>query len=259
MVSQRIPLRTGYIYHIFNRGTRKSSIFSSKKDHQRWENLLFWCQTYDYSYSVYLHRIKQTKTDKKTRQEILAEIDSIKRFRQKPVDILAHAEMDNHYHLLVKQTDEEGILKFIHKLQTSYSKYFNLLHNFKGSLFESKYKAVLVNTDEQFLQLFRYIHLNPLSAGLVHRDNLLDYPWSSLAAYMGMDKEPFLSKEKYLEMFNNDKRKLWNFVIDSIGGREIDSISGLTHDDDFGWYEKEKEGRELLKRELIEESLKKAS
>ena len=111
------------------------------------------------------------------------------------VSIVAYALMDNHVHFLLQQHGEDGIARFMHRLGVGYTKYFNRRYERTGVLFESAYKSVLVEDDEQFLHLSRYIHLNPVD--LFEEEDrtmirLLSYPWSSLRHYLGQTKDPIV-------------------------------------------------------------------
>jgi REP element-mobilizing transposase RayT len=251
----QIAFGVGQYYHIYNRGIRKSDIFLSDKNHERWLSLLHWCKTYDHSYSKYLNRLEQIGDDKKKKDKYIYELDLTKRFKKPPVDILAHVEMRNHFHLILKQTDKDGVSRFMHKIETSYSKYFNLLNSFNGPLYQGLFGAVNIVSDPQLLQVFRYVHINPLAARLASRSSLISYKWSSLPAYMEKDTESFLSKDFYLGMFGNSKKKLREFTVAEVDDIEKGSIQGLTHDDDFSWYVQEKIEKEERKRYMVEKAL----
>jgi putative transposase len=251
----QIAFGVGQYYHIYNRGIRKSDIFLSDINHERWLKLLYWCLTYDFSYSKYLNRLEQIGDDKKKREQYIYELDLTKRFKKPPVDILAHVEMRNHFHLILKQTGKDGVSRFMHKLETSYSKYFNLLNSYNGSLFQGLFGAVNIISDPQLLQVFRYVHINPLASRLVSRNSLLTYKWSSLPVYMGKYEGTFLKKDFYLGMFEKSKEKLWDFTIAEVDDIEKGSVQGLTHDDDFNWYVQEKVEKEERKQYMIEKAL----
>lgn len=232
----QIPLITNEIYHIYNRGIRKDKIFRSPANHKRWHDLLYWCKTYNYPYSTYLQRIERAENQEYPKKDILNKLNTSYRLEKAPVEILANVELDNHFHLLIRQTQDGGISKFMSRLQTSFAKYFNTLYSFNGPVFESMYKAIQVLTNEYLLQLMRYIHLNPLAAKLVNKNTLLSYPWSSLPTYMDKEKKEYLSTDFCLEMFSNNNEQLWQFIIDSVDQDSIDNLQGITHDDDFDWY-----------------------
>ncbi len=116
---------------------------------------------------------------------------------KKLVDILCYVIMPDHYHLLLREKEEKGISKFIHKCNVSIAKYINIKNNRRGPLFENRFKAKHINTNEYLLHLSLYIHLNPLDflVGREWRENklknwpsakkkLIDYPWSSLKTFL---------------------------------------------------------------------------
>lgn len=83
--------------------------------------------------------------------------------------------MDNHIHFVVK-TDLGPLSKIMHGLLTSYSGYFNRVHGRVGSLFEGRFKSEPIESDQHLIAAIRYVHQNPLKAGI---SNVLSYPWSS--------------------------------------------------------------------------------
>ncbi len=85
--------------------------------------------------------------------------------------------MPTHFHLILKQLQNNGISDYMRKILESYSSYFNMKHKRKGPLWESKFYNILVKDDEQLLHLTRYIHLNPVTAKLV--DKPKDWEFSS--------------------------------------------------------------------------------
>ena len=253
-MSQRVNLVNDQIYHIYNRGVRKGDIFFDRLDYQRWEELLYWCLHYDYTYSTYKMRVKQTKIDRGNPQAILQEIDQTRRFKISPVEILAYVHMPNHFHLILKQLVDNGITSFMHRIATGYSKYVNEKHDFTGSCYQGPFKAVRVETDEQLIQLYRYIHLNPLASGLANKKELLSYNWSSFPYFIKGEKNKFLSKKHIFDYFNKID-DLFKFTLAPFDGESIELIEKSTIDDDFNWYqEKKKERKEKIKK-IIEKSI----
>lgn len=93
--------------------------------------------------------------------------------------------MPNHFHLLLKQTKENGISKLVANFQNSYTRYFNLKNERVGPLFQGVFKALRVKTDEQLIHVSRYIHLNPYSSSVIKSfEELKRYPWSSVEEYL---------------------------------------------------------------------------
>jgi putative transposase len=94
----------------------------------------------------------------------------------------AWALMPNHFHLLVR-TGKEPLARSMRRLMTGYAINFNLRHKRRGHLFQNRYKSIVCQEDLYLLELTRYIHLNPLRAGLVpDLEGLGRYPWSGHSA-----------------------------------------------------------------------------
>ena len=208
------------IYHVFNRGTEKRNIFLDKKDYLRMIHALF---VFNDKNPIPPSNIRIARHPTKTTaaqitQCLEAELPNIKKPRKLLVEILAFSLMSNHYHLLLKQCEENGISKFMQKLGTSYTNYFNTKHERSGHLFQGKFKAVEVRLHSQLLHLPYYIHLNPL--GLKHPEwrnkeiknpkeafkYLNQYKWSSHQDYMGKKNFPSITSRDYLlELFGGEK------------------------------------------------------
>ncbi|NWF91748.1 MAG: transposase [Syntrophaceae bacterium] len=101
--------------------------------------------------------------------------------------ILIHSYvlMDNHYDL-VWETPKGNVLKVMHGINSSYAGYFNRRYGRSGHLFQGRYRGILVEKDAYLLLLSRYVHLNPVRAGVVRRPE--QYPWSSYLGYIGKEK-----------------------------------------------------------------------
>jgi len=100
-------------------------------------------------------------------------------------DCLAWSLLDNHFHLLVCPR-QIPLSKFMRRLLTGYAVAFNLRHRRAGHLFQNRYKSIVCDKEEYLLELVRYIHLNPLRAGLVSTlDELDQYPWCGHAVLLG--------------------------------------------------------------------------
>jgi REP element-mobilizing transposase RayT len=78
------------------------------------------------------------------------------------VHILSYSLMPNHFHLVVRQKEANGVAIFMKKLATAYSMYFNTKYKHSGTLFQGRFKSSHVNTEEYFRYIFAYVHLNPL-------------------------------------------------------------------------------------------------
>ncbi|MBC8481299.1 MAG: transposase [Planctomycetes bacterium] len=166
------PLRIEYPgawYHVMNRGRRGEEIFSDKHDYQMFVDLL----------------VETTK---------------IWNFR-----ISAYCLMPNHYHILV-QTPNANISRGMRHLNGVYTQRFNRRHFCDGPLFRGRYKSILVGGDAYLLQLVRYIHRNPLKAGLT--DEINKYVWSSHKGYLSVARKwEWLHKRFIFSILANDTRQ----------------------------------------------------
>lgn len=175
------------IYHVYNRGVEKRKIFLEDRD-----------------FETFLYYLSKCNCTKKIRSK---EIEK----RERLVDILGFVLMDNHFHLVLRQKIDGGIVKFMHKLETAYAMRFNKKYDRVGHLIQGNFKAVSVTTDEQFSYLLYYIHLNPLDkvsrewrSGFLRDFHqamtfLYEYKWSSLTYYVGFfTTHFFLSRDNFL-------------------------------------------------------------
>jgi putative transposase len=168
-------------YHIYNRGVAKQEIFRDKQD-----------------YSVFLSYLKTYLIPQKN---ILPK----KRLKNysKEITLLCYFLMPNHFHLLIKQKSQNAINQFMQSLCTKYTIYFNRKYKRIGPLFQGRYKAVLVETDEQLLHLSRYIHQNLTRSDLVTRSDLtLETDYSSRKNYIGSVKQEWVKTDEILSQFS---------------------------------------------------------
>lgn len=179
------PLRIEYPgawYHVMNRGAQRRAIVEDDADRDCF-------------------------------QAVMAAMSE--RFR---VEVHAWCLMDNHYHLMVR-TPEGNLGRAMRHLNGVYTQHFNRWHGRDGALFRGRYKAVLVEAEAYWTHLSRYVHRNPLEAGVVAE--LPAYPWSSYPAYVGKVAQPeWLATNAVLERFG-DRAAYRRFVEEAEGESEI--------------------------------------
>ena len=127
-------------YHIYNRGTDKRVIFLDEEDHQRFASLMFICNS---------ERNIAFRDTPVGQPYVYERGDTL-------VDIGVYCLMPNHFHFLIREKIDGGITKFMSKLLTSYSMYFNRKYKRTGGLFEGRFKAKHVNSDEYLKYLAKY-------------------------------------------------------------------------------------------------------
>ena len=136
-------------------------------------------------------------------EDIQRLLETIERYKEIcKYELYAYCIMSNHVHLLMKET-EETISNAIKRISGSYVFWYNKKYERSGHLFQERYKSEVVDNDEYFLTVVRYIHQNPIKAGLVK--DIKAYEWSSYNEYIN---ETFvINKDFVLEMLSIDKKK----------------------------------------------------
>ena len=152
----------GEIYHIFNKSIAGFAIFNNESEFSRMRDVVRYYQIK--KPAIKFSRYIRFRTDQDKNNDDIASIG-----KEKLVEIIAYCIMPTHLHLALKQLTKDGISIFMSTILNSYTRYFNTKHKRKGPLWESRFKSVLVETDEQLLHLTRYIHLNPVTAFLVDK------------------------------------------------------------------------------------------
>lgn len=166
------PLRIEYpgaFYHITARGNERKDIFKSVRDR---EQFLSYLESATERYHAVIH---------------------------------AYCLMNNHYHLLL-ETPSGNLSQIMRHINGAYTTYFNTKRRRSGHLFQGRYKGILVEADEYAKELSRYIHLNPVRAGVAEKPEM--YEWSSYAAYIGKKEPPdWLAREFILNSFGTKTAK----------------------------------------------------
>ena len=128
--------------------------------------------------------------DDKDRKSFLNRLATI--LEESQTQCYAWALIPNHFHLLLR-TGPTPLSKVMRRLMTGYAVTFNKRHKRNGHLFQNRYKSVVCEEDPYLLELIRYIHLNPLRAGIVNDLKELDkYPWTGHSAILGWRKNPLI-------------------------------------------------------------------
>jgi putative transposase len=190
MDSKKRVFAVGSFYHIMTKSIAGYQIFRFETDYERMLQIM---QYYSYEdvpirFSYY-KRLKDDKHQKKA-----ADFDKL----DKLVDIISYCLMPTHIHLLLTPLKENGISLYMKNLLNSYTRYFNTRNNRKGPLWQSRFKDVIVENDEQLLHLTRYIHLNPTTSGFVDKPE--DWKYSSYNEFIGENKKHICKFNDYLDI-----------------------------------------------------------
>ncbi len=197
MPKRKEPLINGQIYHVFNRGVEKRKVFLTARDYNRFLEAFSHYSSNKLKFS--------TKSKLSPKRLELKELES--------VEVLGYCFMPNHFHFLLRQKTDDGLSKFVGDLLNSYTKYFNIKNDRVGPLFQGRFRAVLIDNDEQLVHVSRYIHLNPLIANLV--SDIESYPWSSYRDYLGLGNNTFVKTAEILDLFKS-KEDYKQFVLDQV-------------------------------------------
>jgi REP element-mobilizing transposase RayT len=180
-------------YHLFNRGVSKRKIFLSSDDYHR-----------------FLDRLKEYK-------------------KEFAIRIHCFCLLPNHFHLLVEQTKNYSVSAFMHKFLLAYAMYFNKKYDNIGPIFQSRFKAKLIDKDEYLTHLSRYIHLQPLKHRKWEVGKLKLYPWSSYPIYLRRKNDDLVDCKVILAYFSkkdsvSDYR---DFIESPLLESEVEKISSF--------------------------------
>lgn len=157
----------GAMYHVIQRGNNREFIFEGKEDKGFLRDLLYKAVVVD------------------------------------GVDLFAYVIMNNHYHLALR-ANEVPISKVMHRINTGYGMYYNREHKRSGHVFDGRYKSISVQKESHLISLIKYIHLNPVRAGIC--SNVREYPWSSDLCYRAEEKG-FVECGLFLDILGTDRKK----------------------------------------------------
>lgn len=185
------PLRIAYpgaYYHVTSRGNEQKDVFKSRKDR---EKFLDYLSSATERYGAVIH---------------------------------AYCLMSNHYHLLL-ETPAGNLSQIMRHINGAYTTYFNVKRKRAGHLFQGRFKAILVEADEYATELSRYIHLNPVRAGMAEEP--AEYSWSSFQSYIGKCVAPdWLRTDVVLGYFGKNVTnavKKYKTFVEELLGKEYDS------------------------------------
>lgn len=203
----------GEFYHLYNRGNSKQKIFHDVEDHQRFMGLLYACNSTN-SFSAFRLRKDQNLFDFERGKSLVA--------------IGSYALMPNHFHILAAELIDGGISKFMQKLSTAYSMYYNKKYDRVGGLFEGKFKSEHAGEDRYLKYLFSYINLNPVK--------LIDREWKTNGIRDRKATLYHLKTYAYSSYFDlsGDKR-LQNGIIDMLPFPKYFSQVSLFSKEIFEW------------------------
>ena len=206
-------LAEGAFYHAYNRGYHKQQIFID-----------------DHDYHTFIYLLRKYLDPDFRETKLLPNGEAVRISINKPlynkVEVHAYCLMPNHFHLLVRQITKDGMPRLINIINSQYSSYFNQKYGRSDTIWHGTYKAVIVKSEEQYLHLSRYIHLNPMKIiGVtpMRIDSLSTYPYSSYPVFLGLKKSRWIKQEDILHYFTSKYNKTaisYKRFIEGYYGRE---------------------------------------
>ena len=207
MSFRKTTFENGEIYHIVLRSVEGIKIIRDVSDYFR---IIFGLYEFNNKKPVSIWQRRRNKKQQ-TNSLKMVQGQALHHFeREVLVEIFAFCIMPNHIHLLLRQTKEGGITRFLQKLGTGYAMYFNKKYNRMGHLFQGSFRAVRIKNDKQLQTVFVYIHTNPVSLivpkwkekGIDNIEKVIkfleSYKWSSYLDYIGKKNFPSITERNFL-------------------------------------------------------------
>ncbi|MFH1093517.1 MAG: transposase [Candidatus Omnitrophota bacterium] len=193
------------IYHVFSKSIFKFKIFRVNDEFERMKSLI-WFYKREKPVVRYSHFLELKNKDRFYKENVSD--------NNELVEIIAYCIMPTHIHIVLKQVIDKGISTFLSNVFNSYTRYFNFKIKRKGPLWESRFKGVSVDTDEQLLHLTRYVHLNPVTAKLINHPE--DWKYSSYKEFIGVKstEKPICSFSGCMDINPSVYKKFVNSQID---------------------------------------------
>lgn len=237
-MNRRVQFAPNCIYHIYNRGVEKRDIFLQDADRWRFLQALLLFNQEKSPFNL-LWKLEQEHKGRMNFRILKEFLERNSEQKSPLVRIMADCLMPNHYHLILEELMRGGVTKFMHKLGTGYTMYFNKKYDRVGGLFQGTFKAVQVDTDEYLQNLLVYV--NVINPGQLIEPNLKEegvrdierimqfakaYPWSTHQEYLGERSSPIIDKGVADSLFP-DPPQYKEFVENSLLSRKMNIIEHL--------------------------------
>lgn len=213
---RKVPTYPGEYYHILNRGNNKQRIFHSASDYRRFLFLILFFQSPVTFPKINRHLAKIAKSGQSSVLDIEVVPKDVRDevIKTRYVELVNFSLMPNHFHLTVKETQEEGIQKYMQRVLTAYTKALHKKYKTSGHVFQGPYQNIHIESDEQLLYLSAYIHSNPKEITEWHdREDM--YPWSSYYDYVHQNRWGELLKNEIIMDQFKDAESYCRFLKES--------------------------------------------
>jgi REP element-mobilizing transposase RayT len=206
---RNISFVSGNFYHVYNRGVDKRSIFMDQEDLLRFLKIMKIFNSIQNIGSVYENSFKEQKDSSRK--------ITLKQQSKPLVNFTAFCLNQNHFHFILEPLVDNGIQKFMHRISTGYTNYFNEKYKRGGSLFQGPYKAIHIDTNEYLLHLSAYVNLNDKVHKEKNKEWMKKFTVSSFGEYTNKNiNKEFCCKNIILRQFSN-KSEYRKFAFSSLG------------------------------------------
>lgn len=188
----RKPYIKKSMYHVIHRGINKRELF---KDPQDFEVFTQYLIEYLQPKELTSRQIRESHKSHEIVSKKLFYLDKLKNYHDK-IELISYALMPNHIHLQIYQASDEDMSKFLHSICIRYSSYFHKKYRWLGTIYQSRFKAKLVDTDEYCVWVSKYIHLNP---SVIAKPN--EYKWSSYRNYATQEFPHWIKPSKLYKSY----------------------------------------------------------
>ena len=210
----------GGIYHIFNKTIDKKQIFSDEI-----------CQEFINTFCYY-----RSELSSKLRYSFLKQLpqdiyksrwEEVFLHKYFMVDVISFCLLPNHYHFLIKQLKERGIIKFMSNISNSLTRYYNIKDERKGPIFLPQFKSKRILSQEHLIYISRYIHTNSYAHRVVKNlEDIFKYPYSSVKSYMSSSNDLKINTDKVMFSFGNNAQKYKEFILKNAEDQKMNERVG---------------------------------
>ncbi len=218
MPSRHDVFFNGGIYHIFNKTIDNKLIFTPDL-----------CQEFINTFCYY-----RSSLSSKLRYSLLKQLpkdiyksrwDEVFYHKYFIVDILSFCLLPNHYHFLIKQLKEKGVIRFMANISNSLTRYFNIKNKRKGPIFLPQFRSKKIVSQEHLIYVSRYIHTNSYAHNAVkNMEDIFDYPYSSIESYITSTNTLRLNTDKVMFSFGNNGYKYKQFILKNAEDQKIKEL-----------------------------------
>lgn len=195
---RKTQLANNEYYHIYNRGVDKREVFSDDKDYKRFLLSLILMNDEKEGLMIRWRNFLASHPNSSVEEFLRSNLSE-----KKPlVEINAYCCNPNHYHLILKQLRDRGIERFIQRIATGYTMYFNEKNKRSGVLFQGKFKAAHIKSNSQILRMSVYANCNSEIHGI---SSAKKYKWCGFPEYLGENTRKMCAKKVILSHFKNRK------------------------------------------------------